>query len=162
MSQAGVLNLNDVPPAPGFIVQQVRAKVQGSTFTVANFGTSNSVPLITGGTQLFSLSITPTSALHVLVFECFVPVSSDGSSSIIALFQNPTANALASCITTLGGQLSLGYFQPAGGVGAITFSIRYGTPSDGPGTMYVNDTSLGAANLGNNVCSLFTITEYTS
>ena len=53
----------------------------------------NTIPQITEGVEIFSLSITPTSATSILNFEMSIQANFVGNG-IMALFQNPTADAI--------------------------------------------------------------------
>jgi hypothetical protein len=107
----------------------------------------DTIPQNTEGTEIVTVSITPTSSSNRLVVECDADMIS-GSGAIdatMALFQDSTANALAATTEQFSGAAvfrgqRLRYEMAAGTTSATTFRIRMGP---GSGTLYINGNSGG-------------------
>lgn len=122
-------------------------------------------PQITEGDEYMTLAITPkltTSKLKIdVVFHC--SVNANSATSIVALFQDSTANALA-CSRSFDSNsqapqnISFTHYMTSGTTSATTFRVRAGF-STGVGTaLYFNGQS-GARFLGGALASSITITE---
>ncbi len=94
----------------------------------------NTIPQITEGDQYMSLTITPTSATSTLIIDviaCCSATQSGANSFILALFQDTTANALASMVNATAGNSepvvnSLRHIMTSGTTGSTTFKVRLG------------------------------------
>jgi hypothetical protein len=146
----------------------------GSVLQVKNFQTGavatgttlipfdDTIPQITEGTQFLSLAITPISATSKLYFN----IALINSPSIIdwvitALFQDATANAIAS--TMQYGSVAMAsapgiftYFMTSGTTSSTTFTVRAGMRL--AGTTTINGQA-GGRLLGGTLISSITITE---
>jgi hypothetical protein len=123
----------------------------------------DTIPQNTEGDQYMSLAITPNNASSILEIDVTVMLSSStGALSLIcALFQDATANALATVFSfqpTATGPvtLNLKHSMTAGTTSATTFKVRGGAPS--AGTTTFNGTS-GGRLFGGVIASRITIKE---
>jgi hypothetical protein len=146
----------------------------GSVLQVKNFQTGavatgtaiipvdNTIPQITEGTQFLSLAITPTSATSKLLFQIIMHASpSIATNTVVALFQDSTANAIAggfAYMLTATGEtyINFNYFMTSGTTSATTFTVRAGLGN--AGTLTVNGSG-GTQFLGGVCMSSITITE---
>lgn len=151
--------------------------LQGKIVQVVNFQTGalasgtgiinydDSIPQNTEGDEYMTLAITPKNTSNKLLIEFlgFFGASSDGTPRICALFQDSTANALATGMeppryqTTIGQtSYHLRHYMTAGTTSSTTFKIRVGTKTGG--TTYLNGDS-GGRKFGGTYASSITITE---
>ena len=122
----------------------------------------DTIPQNTEGNEYMTLAITPTNANNKL----FIQVVFNGTSSAlntltVALFQDTTANALASSWTTVTASgyvesLCLSHYMTAGTISSTTFKTRAGCNL--AGTTTFNGIG-GARYLGGVLASSMTITE---
>jgi hypothetical protein len=124
-------------------------QVQSATYTSnADLSTTipndDTVPQSSEGTEILTVSITPTSASSLIEIE-FVGAGSGAASGCIiaALFKDSGANALQVSTTvagsaTLPSSLALLYHESAGSTSARTYKIRVGMSS---GTCRLNGTT---------------------
>jgi hypothetical protein len=138
---------------------QTGALATGST----QIPTDNTIPQNTEGNEYMSLAFTPTSATSKLRIEVVVMASSSANSQWItaALFQDSTANALASAPTfqaaaTAMNCISFSYWMTAGTTSATTFKVRAGGSL--AGTTSFNGSAAGGVQ-GGVMASSITITE---
>lgn len=140
-SPSKVQTAYDGMPRTGDIIQ-VRTTVDGAyasgTTVMVN---DNTIPQSGEGDQYLSQAITPTSAINRLrIFVNVNAAASANSRAIMALFQDSTADALATCVATTGAgvlsNLSLLHWMLAGTASATTFKIRIGVIT--AGTLYFN------------------------
>ena len=116
--------------------------------------TDNTIPQNTEGTEIMTVSITPTSTSNILLIEAFVSGSLSASANgVVALFQDTTANALSACTAgpAIYVVMPLTHSMTAGTTSSTTFKIRTGPNT---GHFYVNGT--GSARLfgGVSACRL--------
>jgi hypothetical protein len=118
----------------------------------------NTIPQITEGTEFMTLAITPkfsTSKLKIDVVFIGGNSLSNTNGFTLALFQDSTANALATSITTLtnGQNLSYGFthYMTAGTTSSTTFRLRAGAAA---GTTTFNPLVMGGT-----LASSITISE---
>lgn len=155
--------------APGMKLPGDIAQVTSFTTGTVATGTTvipgdNTIPQNTEGDQYMQLSITPTSAVNVLVVEADAQCahSSAGTVMVLALFQDTTANALAAMSHTHGGagQTVNLHLRTApiiaNTVSATTFKTRIG--GAGAGTTTFNG-SAGAQLYGGVMASGMRATE---
>lgn len=126
----------------GNILQYKFAEYTTRTSVTTAIPFDDTVPQNTEGTEIITLSITPTSASNKLVFEFFLPmwVGNAVIAATCALFQDSTADALAvgSCVNAAANyqqQLGMVHIMDAGTTSATTFKLRVGPSSN---TMYLN------------------------
>lgn len=122
----------------------------------------DTIPQNTEGDQVMSLAIAPTSASNYLRIEVIAILSHNSATGLgIALFQDSTADALASAVvyTTAGNLavITLSYWMVSGTTSSTTFKVRAG--SAGSGTTTFNGVG-GGRLFGGVASSSITITEY--
>ncbi len=161
-----VMTYRDGMKKTGDIVQSI-LNVSG---TMANGATAipqdNTIPQNTEGDQYFSQAIVPFNANNLLEVESALVgcTNTDQTSTTCALFQDSTANALATVWGSSqsgadqGGITRLGpYRMRAGTTASTTFKVRAGTQS---GQFTLNGTSAGVnARFGGTAYSWLKITE---
>lgn len=106
----------------------------------------DTIPQITEGEEILSQAITPTSASSTLYFKVNA-VLYGTDYPIVALFKDPTANALAAGVNQTVNKIEaiyLAYSESAASTAARTYKVRVGPAS---GTIYVNGDS-GARKFG--------------
>ena len=123
----------------------------------------DTIPQNSEGSERMTLAITPKSATNKLLFN--VTVSAANSSAhgwlIAGLFQDTTANALASNVTMIASQangagiVTINYQMTSGTASATTFKIRAGCSG---GTTTFNGSN-GARLFGGTLTSSMSITE---
>lgn len=123
----------------------------------------DTIPQNTEGDQYLSQAITPSNASNTLLIMAVVNLSNNNTScyNTIALFQDSTANALASSTEIANSSqapicLTLFYSMAAGTTSATTFKIRAGC--DLAGTTTINGFN-GARKHGGVLMSSLTIWE---
>lgn len=127
-------------PLPGTTIQSqhnMTGAVATGTTTLPN---DDTIPQNTEGDQYMSQAITPLSAANLIHIEAGVQTSNSASNAIAAaLFQDATANALASTSHNTANTFervkhALSYKQLAASTSAQTFKIRAGGHSAGTTT----------------------------
>ena len=146
----------------GSILQIVNVQTTALASTAVVIPNDDTIPQNTEGAELFTLSITPTSATSKLLISAIIQAGPNPAAWMsIALFQDSVANAIAATILYQGvatgaSILPLNYYMTAGTTSATTFKLRYGP--GGAQTMYVN--SIPSTRVFGGVCvSSMTITE---
>jgi hypothetical protein len=125
---------------------------------VSDIAFDDTIPQITEGTEVVSVTYTPHAAANVLFVRTVVPVGSINTDIVGALFRNGTANAL--CSTYLTGVYAPLVFETivtAGTTSAVTFSVRVGRGTPG-GNVELNGWG-GVRRLGGTMKALITVTE---
>jgi len=162
-------NATGLPPAGVTGMKPAIQRVYSVTGAVATGTTilpiDDTVPQSGEGNQYMSLAITPTDAANILVIDVVLLMSSSASGATAAgaaLFQDSTANALASMCGTLTGQyFTLPYVfshvMVAGTTSATTFKVRAGNNAAGTTTF---NGQISARLLGGVLSSSIIITEY--
>lgn len=118
--------------ATGFAVQVVSTNYSAVATGTTIIPYDDTIPQITEGTEFMTQAITPKSATNRLSLE--VNISCDLNATgdtIVALFQDSTANALAAAsvyTTTANGEsvITIRYDMVAGTVSSTTFRVRGG------------------------------------
>jgi hypothetical protein len=131
------------------------------TTTIPN---DNTIPQNTEGDEYITVSITPTSATNKLIISAKLHLTHSGTSSEVfaALFQDSTANALASTWAPKDASagapcvVDLTYIMTAGTASATTFKIRAGAAV--AGTTYFNSFS-GTAKFNGTLASYISVIE---
>lgn len=130
----------------GSTVQQVRTSTVTYSTTTAIIPYDNTIPQQTEGTELFTLSITPSSATNILQFEFsgLIGINNSDSFPITAIFQDSTADSIYA--TAYRGtdsseiaNVSFLFYMVAGTTSSTTFKLRYGSSGH---TVSVNGTSV--------------------
>lgn len=124
----------------------------------------NTIPQNTEGTEVFTVTLTPTAATNKLIFLVKLTYSlSTGKYGIAALFQDTTANALDTAILGYGdspkGTTTFTFEVAAGTASETTFKVRAGLNSNGGGDhLYINgDNSINPLFGGKCVSSITVI-----
>ena len=150
--------------AAGITVQQVTTQTGETASGTTTIPYDDTIPQNTEGTEFMTRSITPTNASNKLVIECdaFTSVGAANQWAMLALFQDSTANALATdarwMVTTGGGNsMRIRHEMTAGTTSSTTFKVRAGPYLSG--TIYFNGDS-GGRKFGGSYTSHLTITEY--
>lgn len=113
----------------GTVLQQVRAKITGSTTAAATFY-GPAVPTTADMDLLLSATITPTSASSVLIFEVFGSGSCAGPPDypLLAIFQSGVTDAIfANSQGHANAQYTFSpkYYMVAGTTSSTTFSVYH-------------------------------------
>lgn len=150
---------------PGDIIQQVLT----STGEVATGSTvipeDDTIPQNSEGDQYFTQAITPTSTVNLLQIESnafFATSSGTNKTTIMAIFQDSTASALAcsasyTFASNVSSLASINYLMQSGTTSSTTFNIRAGNSSSA-GTTTLNGTG-GARKYGGVYSSYLSIKE---
>lgn len=149
------------------IANAVVQRVGTQTGAVATGSTTipldDTIPQNTEGNQYMSLSITPKSSNNVLRVEVVVNCASSAVGHItVALFQDSTANAIASQIIENGSagafrNIKFTHVMTAGTTSSTTFNVRAGLQN--ANTLTFNGSG-GARFNGGVIASSINITEY--
>lgn len=141
--------------------------VEGTPYTTYSstataIPSDDTIPQSNEGAEWVTATITPTSASNRLVIEATMSLCtlSANNNAIAALFQDSSANALASSAHTPNAvdfwfQMRVRHEMAAGTTSPTTFKLRAGPSA---GTMYVNGTSSGRR-LGGVAAVKISITE---
>ena len=136
--------------------------VATGTTTIPN---DDTIPQNTEGNQFMTLAITPTSATSVLEINVHA-FTAHGSAAyhIIALFQDTTANAIATIMSYVstsnpGPSQSLFHRMVSGTTSATTFKVRIGCEAGGTITF---NGEVSGRRMGGVMASSITIKEYTA
>lgn len=158
-----------VNAASGKGIQQVRTSTNSNSTTTTIIPYDDTIPQQTEGTEIFTLSITPTNSNNILLFDFFTLYTTAGvvtkPLAIFALFQDTTANALFATadgdivITPPVGALSFQYYMTAGTTSSTTFKIRYGPSATG--NVILNGSAPGSRKFGGVSLTTFIISEIT-
>lgn len=150
--------------ASGKVVQVVNTETGAVATGTTTIPFDDSIPQNTEGTQFLTLAITPTNIASKLEIDVSVFATVTGTNWIIlALFQDTTADALATTATfvgtsTAGASITLRHTMTAGTTSATTFKLRMGP--NAAATVTFNGQS-GGRLFGATAASSLTITEYT-
>jgi|TARA_Y100000310_G_scaffold192960_1_gene192909 hypothetical protein len=148
----------------GKVVQMVNTQTGAVATGTTNIPFDDTIPQITEGDEYMTLAITPTNASNTLIIEVIANVGSAlerGQS--VALFQDSTANALASVITHTRNSadvtfnVALRHKMTAGTTSSTTFRVRAGA-SSGSNTITFNGSAAGRLG-GGVIVSSITIWE---
>jgi hypothetical protein len=147
---------------PSGTVLQVQMTESGALATSsAIIPLDDTIPQITEGTEYMTVTITPTSASSTLYIQVTMMISNSGPNyRTIALFQDSTANALASVGTAASANWpvvqTFTHKMTAGTTSATTFRVRYGTDTSSTNTVSgVN----GNRFFGNTIANSVMVTE---
>jgi len=138
--------------AAGSIVQAVTVIDNTTTSTGTSLPADDTIPQITEGGEVLTLSITPTSSTNRLIIDAGITAS----ASVVCLFQDSTANCLASMYSNQVSQTRLVYTMISGTTSSTTFRIRIGSAGT---TAYYNSASSIASYYDGCLYSYLRITE---
>ena len=151
-----------VAPGSGKFVQIVSSKDGAVATGSTTIPKDDTIPQNTEGDQYMSLAITPTKTTNKLVIEALLQLNNSAAIyTIAALFQDTTANALATVSEFIGAAageapICLRHIMDAGTLSATTFKIRAGPNT--AATLTFNGQS-GARQFGGVSGSIITISE---
>jgi hypothetical protein len=148
----------------GNVIQVVNYQTGAVATGTTTIPVDDTIPQNTEGTEFMTLAITPTNASNKLLIEVVCNVSNSaaaGQALAVALFQDLTANALAtqSASTTGTAQaipFKFAHYMTAGTTSSTTFKVRAGL--NAAGTTTFNGTG-GNRLYGGSYASSITITE---
>ena len=147
----------------GVVYQVVTSTTVSYTTTTASIPYDDTKPQNTEGTELLTLTITPTTSTSKIIISFdspFVFVSSTGASPIFAMFKDSGADAIQGGSSYSNGlhivPVSLIAEDTPGDTSSHTYKVRYGTTS---GTLSVNGGS-SARYLGGAIVTVMTAIEY--
>ena len=131
----GVVTFSQTPVGDnaGAIVQVVNVTNNAVATGTTGIPDDDTIPQKTEGDEFMTLAITPTNSSNKLIIEAVVSLANGASASFTcALFQDTTANALASVNhfqtgSGISSNLVLRHFMAAGTTSATTFKIRAGS-----------------------------------
>ena len=127
----------------------------------------NTIPQQTEGIEVLTVTITPKSATNKLVLKGNISAAHNGTvgatASVITLFQDATANAIAADMgvnysPSESGDCSISHTMVAGTTSATTFKMRMG-PTATPHILYVNGDPVGNPIFGGVSSSTFEVWE---
>jgi len=150
----------------GSVLQVVNADLNTFLSTTSTFPLDDTIPQNTEGAEILTCAITPTSATSKLIIDVVMNVANNVATdiSIIALFQDSTANALrASWSRTIAANnpvsaMVIKHYMTSGTTSATTFKVRGGGSTGNAGTFQINGGS-GTRYLGGSLISSITIME---
>ena len=121
----------------------------------------DTIPQNTEGDEYMTLAITPTNTSNKLRIDvCIVVANSNAAKMIAALFQDSTANALATAVVdntaNIAETINFTHYMTAGTTSSTTFKVRAGDST--AGTTTFNGDS-GGRKFGGVIASSITITE---
>lgn len=146
----------------GALVQQVFNSTSAAGTVVTTMPYDSTTPQITEGTEVITVSITPVNASNILVIEGLIYAGgSAGAPMIVALFQDATADALASGVGDVDNSSAIApipilYRTTAGSTSARTYRLRLGNAS---GTPYWNRSGANSTLLNNTFISYIKVSE---
>lgn len=145
----------------GKVVQHVFTSTGAHASGTTQVPDDNTIPQNTEGVEFMTLAIDPESASNILIITAHANWSHSGTGMVVmSLFQDSTANALASTVMRNDSAAtvyssSLTHRMVAGTASSTTFKIRIG--NNASGTMYLNGTT--GALFGGALSSSITIME---
>ena len=149
----------------GTLVSKKVSQTQTATTGTTVLPFDATIPQNTEGDEKLTVSITPADSANTLVITCsfFATHSSNSQWMCGALFQDTTADALASCsefyaVATEGGMQTLIYTMAAGTTSSTTFKLRVGSGSSGTTTFNRSGATL---TMGGKLTSIITVEEFT-
>jgi len=150
------------------VVQFVYTSRSDMVFTQSVMSLADTIPLITEGVEVFSLSITPKSATSILSINIALQVFGEIETTVVcALFKNAEANSIATAARSINASnvstVSFNHLMTSDTTSEITYSVRIGT-DQGSGKVAINAATNGPGTFGpvfggTSSCSM-TITEY--
>jgi hypothetical protein len=155
----------EVPGGGGSVVQVKSASTSAASVLTTAAGAADAIPQKTQGTELLTVTLTPTDAAHYLEVEAVVQCSGDtGSTGTIvgALFKDTTTAAFAASLISINAaqyvnQLVIRGRILAGSTSATTIKLRVGMSSSG--SVRINTAYAGGQLLGGVAVTKLTVTE---
>lgn len=141
----------------GAVIQSVAATYGSNADLSTTIPNDDTIPQNTEGTEVVTVSITPTSASSTIEIEFRGMGAASGSANLVAaLFKDSGANALAASTGIAGsvnlpGPIGIIYQESAGSTSARTYKIRVGANT---GTCRLNGTTTGRLYGGTSAATL--------
>ncbi|MBL8712262.1 MAG: hypothetical protein JNM12_05135 [Alphaproteobacteria bacterium] len=141
----------------GAVIQSVSATYASNADLSTTIPNDDTIPQNTEGTEVVTVSITPTSASSTIEIEFRGMGAASGSANLVAaLFKDSGANALAASTGIAGsvnlpGPIGIIYQESAGSTSARTYKIRVGANT---GTCRLNGTTTGRLYGGTSAATL--------
>lgn len=124
----------------GGLIQSLQVSTAAATVITTQIPYDNTIPQIGEGTQLLTVSLTPSSIASKVFVQCLVEFSSDSNDDVVLALFNGATPAIAAqglaAISTVATQISLIHQYTPGIVTPIAFSIRMG--SQGSSNLTIN------------------------
>ena len=150
----------------GKIIQIVKSQISAVATTTTLVPMDDTIPQNNEGFEAITLAITPTNSSSILMIDAIFTSEgneSTGDNTIMSLFQDSTANALAATYNSGAryevNNTTLRHSMAAGTTSSTTFKIRLGPTQSG--TLTVNGRSSSRV-FGGVAASSLVITEYTA
>jgi|TARA_R110002050_G_scaffold160439_1_gene289822 hypothetical protein len=163
---AGSVPVFAAPSSGGKIIQIVKSQISAVATTTTLVPMDDTIPQNNEGFEAITLAVTPTNSSSILMIDAIITFEgneSTGDNTIMSLFQDSTANALASTYDSgaryFVSNSTLRHSMVAGTTSSTTFKIRLGPQQSG--TLTVNGRSSSRVFGGVSASSLV-ITEYTA
>lgn len=156
-------NVTSAKVAAGFVVQVATTNYSSVATGTTVIPNDDTIPQITEGTEFMSIAFTPKSATNILAIDAiFFGANSGSDFTVVALFQDAVANAIAadgsySLNINQYGLIPISASQVAGTTSAITFRLRAGPT--GANTVTFNGSQT-ARKFGAIPHSFIRVTEY--
>lgn len=153
-------------PSAGGVVKQIVNSTLGNAFTAnTNIPLDDTIPQQTEGDEVFTATITPTSADSSLLITVQLSMSTGVIANFVtsALFQDAGANAIRatgsviSAASTMASHVIQHLIAPIGSTTPTTFKVRIGGSS---GVCHVNADTSGFRVYGGVSSSNITIIEF--
>ena len=147
----------------GVAVQTVYASKSAVQSLANTIPYDNTIPQNTEGEELFTASITPSSATNKVLIEATITgTQANTGTLVVALFRGSGADAIATTIHSFtngfGGQIHLGFQDSPATTSATTYRVRAGYVTGGSG-FYMNANGTGGALFGGTLFSWMKLTE---
>lgn len=161
----GWVQLTHSVPIGQHIVQITESVSTTAVNTASAIPFDSSIPQISEGASFITHAHTPLDASNILKIEfmCWGSGSPTVNTSTVALFEQPTANALSAVgfgATSDPMTIYLYDVKAAGGTGAITYEVRFG-PSGGVSSCTLNGENVATHRYGAAGKAYIRVTEYT-
>ena len=151
------------PVFPGNVIQVVNYQTGAVATGTTVIPFDNSTPQNTEGNEYMTLAITPISSSSKLIIsvKAIFSFSAADNAFTMALFQDSTANAIASTFTSIDKAgyvlpFVISHYMTAGTTSATTFKVRAGCA--GAGTTTFNGSG-GSGYMNGTIASNITIME---
>ena len=148
----------------GTLIQSVTNQVTAAAGPLSTrFVIDDTIPQNTEGTEIFTQSITPTSASNILEIDIIAQLYNTTASYCgLALFQDSTANAIAASFYVINSSwcipVPLKYRMVAGTTSSTTFKVRVGGDTAVGNNLYLNGRT--SRIFGGVIISYINIKEY--
>ena len=159
-----VITITNSGGGSGGVVQQVRDQTATYSVLTAAIPFDDTIPQVTEGTQLLSVTITPTNASNILMFDmsCMTGMNDSGTYGTFAVFQDGGANAIYATSKRYDDSqdvvnFTFRWYMVAGTTSATTFTLRVGPRT--PKTLYINGNN-GGRRFGGVAEASFIVTEF--